>query len=119
MLSNMLRCYRGSSGNHGSSTMNTDHSQSPEFADDSPAPSSSDVAPSDPDPSCPPDPLTVEVLAQLEQPPQQKTWIQTLALLAFSLIMFSGMGLLSYSLPDLTLLVGVLFFHEMGHYLGM
>lgn len=65
------------------------------------------------------DPLAAEALAQLEQPPQDRTWLQSATLLAITLIMFAGAGFFSYTPRELALLVGVLFFHEAGHYAGM
>jgi Zn-dependent protease len=55
----------------------------------------------------------------MEQPVEQKSWVQTLVLLAASLMVFGAMGLFTYGVTELMLLVGVLFFHETGHYLGM
>lgn len=65
------------------------------------------------------DPLTAEVLEELKKSPDERTWTQTLVMLGLSIFLFSMSGLLSYSLPDLLLLLGVLFFHELGHYAGM
>ena len=67
----------------------------------------------------PVDPLSAEVLAKLELPPEQKTWVQSLLLLGVSLLVFAAAGLFNYTLPDLVILVGVLLFHESGHYAGM
>src|SRR5688572_1913809 len=99
--------------------MNPDLAQPSEPPDDSPEPTSRDVD-SPGSPAAPPtDPLTAEVLAQLEQTPAQRTWVQTLLLLGLSLFIFSASGLLSSTLPELLLLVGVLLLHETGHYVGM
>ena len=69
--------------------------------------------------SHPLDPLTEEVARALAQPPPERTWIQSAVILAVSLVLFASAGFFSSTPTDLALLVGVLFFHELGHYLGM
>jgi Zn-dependent protease len=65
------------------------------------------------------DPLTAEVARALEQPPPQRTWMQSLVLLAISLVLFAAAGFFQNTVTDLVLLVVILLFHESGHYLGM
>jgi Zn-dependent protease len=65
------------------------------------------------------DPLTAEVARALEQPPPQRTWMQSLVLLAISLVLFAAAGFFQNTVTDLALLVAILLFHESGHYLGM
>jgi Zn-dependent protease len=65
------------------------------------------------------DPLTAEVAQALERPPPQRTWLQSALLLGISLILFGMAGFFQSTPTDLALLVGVLLFHETGHYVGM
>src|SRR6516162_6955903 len=88
-------------------------SADPIGSDDSPvlAEAAAPIAP-------PPDPLTLATVAQLEKSPQQRTWIQML-LLVVSLAIFAATGFFNDKPGRLALLVGVIFFHELGHYIGM
>src|SRR5688572_11854119 len=65
------------------------------------------------------DPQTEEVLAALAQKPAERTWIQGLVLLLVTLAIFASTGLFSSTPADILMLVGVLLFHELGHYVGM
>ena len=65
------------------------------------------------------DPLTAATLTALDQAPPQRTWIKSLILLAVSLGFFAMAGLFNNSPTGLAILVGVLLFHELGHYAGM
>ncbi len=65
------------------------------------------------------DPQTEAVIAALAQKPPERTWIQSLMILVVTLVLFVSAGFFSSTPTDLALLVGVLFFHEVGHYLGM
>ncbi|HZL91080.1 MAG TPA: hypothetical protein VFB96_22125 [Pirellulaceae bacterium] len=65
------------------------------------------------------DPLTAEVARVLEQPPPERTWLQSALLLGISLVVFAMAGVFQSTPVDLALLVAVLLFHESGHYLGM
>jgi Zn-dependent protease len=65
------------------------------------------------------DPITEAAVQALAQKPPERTWIQSLAILVVSLVIFASAGFLNSTPMDLALLVGVLFFHEFGHYLGM
>ncbi|MBN1123841.1 MAG: hypothetical protein JXA82_02460 [Sedimentisphaerales bacterium] len=61
-----------------------------------------------------------EVLSEVEnQKVQKRSWQKNLVILGISLIIFFQMGLLDNGLPDVILLIGVLFLHEMGHAAGM
>src|SRR5438045_8115819 len=65
------------------------------------------------------DPITAAALAQLEAAPEEKTWIRSAILLAVSLAVFATTGLFNDKPANLLLLIGVLFFHGLGHYAGM
>ena len=65
------------------------------------------------------DQLTSAVLAELDREPEQRTWIQSLLLLGVSLAIFAATGFFNQEPSRLLLLIGVLFFHELGHYAGM
>ncbi len=67
----------------------------------------------------PVDPQTEAVVAALAQKPPERTWIQSLGILVVTLVLFASTGFFNSSPTDLALLIGVLFFHELGHYLGM
>src|SRR5262245_55484280 len=74
------------------------------------------------EPATPPpafDALTSAVLAELEREPEQRTWVQSLTLLGVSLAIFALTGFFNNEPSRLALLIGVLFFHELGHYAGM
>ena len=65
-------------------------------------------------------PLEESVLKELEKIRNPKgNWGQTLTILAVSLLLFIGLGMRNNPIAFTVLLVGVLFIHEMGHYLGM
>lgn len=56
----------------------------------------------------------------LEEIRNPKTnWIQTLVILAVSLAVFLSLHMQNSPIAFTAMLVGVLFFHELGHYLGM
>jgi Zn-dependent protease len=103
---------------------NDPHANPPQsFADPSTTATSESASagPSDLQPAAasPLDPVTAEVARALESPLSQRTWLQTLALLAFTLVIFAMAGFFENTPIDLAVLVGVLLFHESGHYLGM
>lgn len=99
--------------------MSIDDPRPPHSAEEVPAFRASDLVIDETSSTPTIDPLSAQVLALLEAPPEQKTAMQTLGLLVISLVAFSAAGLMNYGLPELLLLVGVLLFHEFGHYLGM
>lgn len=49
----------------------------------------------------------------------EKSWWHSLLLLVISLFVFASLGLFNSSPQEVGLLIGVLFIHEGGHYLGM
>jgi Zn-dependent protease len=60
------------------------------------------------------------VLAELDRIRNPKGgWVRTLLILAVSLVLFVGLGMRNNPITFTVMLVGVLFFHEMGHYVGM
>lgn len=60
------------------------------------------------------------VLGELEKIRNPKgNWVQTLVILAISLMLFIGLGMRNNPVAFTAMLVGVLFFHELGHYVGM
>jgi Zn-dependent protease len=65
------------------------------------------------------DPLTTATLHQLEQAPEERTWVQNASLLAVSLLIFVMTGFFNNEPIRLILLIAVLLFHELGHYAGM
>ena len=66
------------------------------------------------------DPFEESVRAELEKLRTPKTsWIQTVVVLAISLVLFIGLGMRNSPIAFTAMLVGVLLFHELGHYLGM
>jgi Zn-dependent protease len=67
-----------------------------------------------------PVPMEQPVLEELEKIRNPKgSLVQTLVVLALSVAAFIGMGMRDHPLAFTAMLVGVLFFHELGHYLGM
>jgi Zn-dependent protease len=61
-----------------------------------------------------------ELLHELEQLDRKQTnWAQGLWTLVISLLLFVSLGLFNSPAQDILLLIGVLFFHECGHALGM
>ena len=66
------------------------------------------------------DPFEESVLGELEKIRNPKgNWVQTLVILAISLMLFIGLGVRDHPIAFTAMLVGVLFFHELGHYVGM
>lgn len=63
------------------------------------------------------DPSIVEELRKLRNP--KSSSVKTIMVLAISVALFFSLGLLDNPAWDILLLIGVLFFHESGHYLGM
>jgi Zn-dependent protease len=60
------------------------------------------------------------VLGELEKIRNpQGNWIQALLILAVSLLLFLGLGMRNDPIAFTVMLVGILLFHEMGHYVGM
>ncbi len=60
------------------------------------------------------------VLGELEKIRNPKgNWVQTVVILAVSLMLFIGLGMRNNPVAFTVMLVGVLFFHELGHYVGM
>src|SRR5258705_4783155 len=77
-------------------------------------------------PSIPPDQsalpidaLTTATLAELERTPEERTWLKSAMLLGVSLVIFAATGFFNDEPSRLALLIGVLLFHELGHYAGM
>jgi Zn-dependent protease len=65
-------------------------------------------------------PSEASVLGELEKIPNPRgNWVQTLVILAVSLLLFVGLGMRNNPVAFTVMLVGVLFFHELGHYVGM
>jgi len=54
-----------------------------------------------------------------KQKTHKKSWVTNLLILAFSLLIFSQLGLFSFGLNGLIMIIIVLFVHETGHLLGM
>jgi Zn-dependent protease len=68
----------------------------------------------------PADEFEESVLTELEKIRTPKgNWLLTLLILAVSLALFLGLGMRDNPIAFTAMLVGVLFFHEMGHYVGM
>ena len=66
------------------------------------------------------DPFEESVLGELEKIRNPRgNWVQTVAILAISLMLFVGLGMRDHPVAFTAMLVGVLFFHELGHYVGM
>lgn len=59
------------------------------------------------------------VEAMRAQDTQRQGWGRAVLVLAFTALLFVATGLLSVAPEELAALVGVIFFHELGHYLGM
>jgi Zn-dependent protease len=65
-------------------------------------------------------PFEASVVKELEKARNPRgNWIQTLLILAVSLLVFVALGATQSPLVFTMMLVGVLFLHEIGHYLGM
>ncbi len=61
-----------------------------------------------------------EILAEIEkQKTHKKSWVSNLLILAFSLLIFFQLGLFSFGLNGLIIIIIVLLIHETGHLLGM
>jgi Zn-dependent protease len=65
------------------------------------------------------DALNAAALDLLECEPTQRTWLQTAGLLGVSLLVFAATGFFNNEPARLALLIGVLLFHELGHFAGM
>jgi Zn-dependent protease len=61
--------------------------------------------------------LVFEELERIRNP--KGNWVQTVVILAVSLMLFIGLGMRDHPVAFTAILVGVLFFHELGHYIGM
>ena len=65
-------------------------------------------------------PFEESILGELEKIRNPKgNWVQTVVILAVSLMLFIGLGMRDHPVAFTAMLVGVLFFHELGHYVGM
>lgn len=64
-------------------------------------------------------PLTEAAFAELERPAAARTWLQSAFLLIVSIVIFAMAGIFENKPVDLVILIGVLLFHELGHYAGM
>lgn len=61
-----------------------------------------------------------EILAEIErQRTHQKSWLTNILILGFSLLIFFQLGLFSFGLEGLLMIIIVLLVHEGGHLLGM
>ena len=68
----------------------------------------------------PANPFEQSLVAELEKIRNPKgNWVQTLVVLAVSLALFVWLGMRDHPIAFTAMLVGVLFFHELGHYVGM
>src|SRR5262245_12447829 len=65
------------------------------------------------------DPLTEATLHEIEHPQPDRSWVQSAVLLGISLVAFAATGFFNHGPSELVLLIGVLLFHELGHYAGM
>ena len=61
---------------------------------------------------------TLALIDELKNPPAP-SWVSQLGVLAISLLLFTGAGLLEWSVRELVLVVVVLLVHETGHLLAM
>jgi Zn-dependent protease len=59
----------------------------------------------------------VDELDRLRRP--RSSWLKTVLGLLVSVFLFFSLGLIASPLIDIAVLIGVLFFHEMGHFLAM
>ena len=65
-------------------------------------------------------PMEESVLAELEKIRRPRgNWGQAIAILVISLAAFVGLGMKDHPVAFTATLIGVLFFHELGHYVGM
>lgn len=61
-----------------------------------------------------------KVFAEIERIQNKKaSWTSTLLILAISIAAFIALGIFRWSWETVAILAGVLFFHEMGHYVAM
>ncbi len=68
----------------------------------------------------PADSFEESVLGELEKIRNPKgNWVQALFILAVSLLLFVGLGMRNSPIEFTVMLIGVLLFHEVGHYVGM
>lgn len=91
------------------------HHDSAELAEDIDPALNDDLLATEP----PIDALNAAVLDLLEREPTQRTWVQTAGLLGVSLFVFAATGFFNNEPSRLAMLIGVLFFHELGHFAGM
>ena len=68
----------------------------------------------------PDDPFEESVLGELEKIRNPKgNWVPAVVILVVSLVLFVGLGMRNNPIAFTAMLVGVLLFHELGHYMGM
>jgi Zn-dependent protease len=97
----------------------------PEFAPrppaDAAAPLAASAAPADaPVADVLPVPMEQQVLDELEKIRNPKrSWIQAIFLLVLSAAAFIGLGMRDQPIVFTAMLVGIIFLHELGHYVGM
>src|SRR5688572_26455621 len=61
-----------------------------------------------------------QVLAEMERVRNKKgSWTSTLWILGVSIVLFVALGAFRWSWQTVAILVGILFFHELGHYVAM
>ena len=61
-----------------------------------------------------------EVLQEIERQESGKSsWIKKLLILAFTIFIFFRLGLSTYGLNSVLIIIGVLLIHELGHFVGM
>ncbi|MGO8688456.1 MAG: site-2 protease family protein [Thermoguttaceae bacterium] len=92
-----------------------------------PPPAGAEAAPLDavpveevPEVPPPPNPFEESVLEELEKIRNPKgNWTQAVMVLVVSLLLFLALGMGSHPIAFTATLVGILFFHELGHYVGM
>jgi Zn-dependent protease len=89
--------------------------ESAELAEDVDPAAGDELQPAEP----PIDALGAAVLDLLERDPTERTWLQTAGLLGVSLLVFAMTGFFNNEPTRLALLIGVLLFHELGHFAGM
>ncbi len=85
-----------------------------------PTPDASDEGSASDDSNASSDPLLPQVLSELDRLSQkEKSPWKNLGTLIFSLILFAALGLFRNSFSGVAILIGVLFIHESGHFIGM
>lgn len=83
------------------------------------APSAGEDAPTR-DTALVPDDDVLDELEKLESgAKQEKHWLHSLLALFISIVLFVSLGLLRYTVQDILILIGVIFFHEIGHLIAM